>query len=709
MKNARVSLAVALAACFAWTVVLAKPPEFANDNLTEIVVLSNRADLISGGEALVEIRLPAKARAKPQDVRIDVDGRDVTSSFAVRSDGRFYGLVTDLPMGQSMLTAHVPNGPGARITITNHLIGGPIFSGPQVQPWACSTTSAPSLGPPLDAQCNAPTQHRYVYRTTTGQFAAYDPTQPLPANLATTTTDEGITVPYLVRIERGTMNRGIHEIAVLFDPAKPWTPWARQPQWNRKLIVLYGGGTSQQYRQNGPAQSGSESVLNHEALSLGYAVVSSSMIVNGQHANFVTAAETTMMLQEHVIETYGEIRYTIGQGSSGGALLQHLTADSYPGLLDGLRPTNDWEDSISGAYREFADSGALVHAFSTSPMTYTTQDRAAIGGWGAANTNVFNIETGRLPDYNQPDDGTSCAGVDSYNATTNPTGVRCTFQDFMISILGRRPQDGYANLVFDNVGVQYGLSALNAGAITPEKFVDVNARAGGFDVNGVWQPQRSEISTEVAALLHRTGQVTYGRNLAKVPEIAIRGTNNNDYHYPFRTMVNRNRLIAANGTADNHVFGIQPPASVSTLRAMDRWLAAIEADASDDAIELKVIRNKPADIVIGCWIGGVQVTDLATCDATYPYFREPRTVAGDSPTIYTMKCELKPLDPRDYNVTFGAEQWATLQATFPTGVCDFSKPGVGFQPTVPWLTYANGAGGTPLPPAPTSKPGDAGN
>ena len=84
------------------------------------------------------------------------------------------------------------------------------------------------------------------------------------------------------------------------------------------------------------------------------------MLVNGQHSNFVTAAETTMMLKEHIIENYGEIRYTIGQGDSGGALLQHLIADAYPGMLQGLRPTNDWEDSISGAYREFADSGALV-------------------------------------------------------------------------------------------------------------------------------------------------------------------------------------------------------------------------------------------------------------------------------------------------------------------------------------------------------------
>ena len=669
----------------------------ASATLPEIVVLSNRADLISGGDALVEIKVPAYLNAA-RGVKVDVDGVNVNSAFAVRADGRYYGLVTGLKNGDSTLTANVA-GVRTRITITNHPIGGPVISGPQVQPWTCNTTSNPSLGPATDVQCNAPTQYRYMYRTTAGQFATYDPAAPPPANLATTTTDQGITVPYIVRIERGTMNRGIHEIAVLFDPNAPWTPWARQPQWNQKVLMLYGAGTSQVYAQSTPG-----SVLSHEPLSRGFAVATSSMMINSLHANFVTAAETTMMLKERIIETLGEIRYTIGEGASGGALLQHLTADSYPGLLNGLRITGaqDWEESISGAYREFADSGALVHAFTTSSLTYTNQDRAAIGGWGAANTNVFNIETGRLPDYNQPDDGTNCAGADSYKAATNPTGVRCTFQDFMVSILGRRAQDGYANLVWDNVGVQYGLTALQSGLITVDKFVDVNARAGGYDVNGVWQPQRSAMDPEVAALLHRTGQVTYGRQLGKVAEIATRSTNNNDYHYPFRTYVNRYRLIAANGHADNHVFWTASPSSVSTLIAMDRWLAAVEADQSADPLEVKIVRDKPADILIACWISGVMVTDQSRCDTTFPYFREPRTVAGENPTIYTMKCKLKALNRNDYNVTFTDAQWAALQGAFATGVCDFAQPGVGFQPNVPWLTYAGGPGGVALGDPPVS-------
>ena len=39
----------------------------------------------------------------------------------------------------------------------------------------------------------------------------------------------------------------------------------------------------------------------------------------------------------------------------------------------------------------------------------------------------------------------------------------------------------------------------------------------------------------------------------------------------------------------------------------------------------KVVANKPAGLVSGCGISGAFVTDLAACDARYPYFREPRT------------------------------------------------------------------------------------
>ena len=68
----------------------------------------------------------------------------------------------------------------------------------------------------------------------------------------------------------------------------------------------------------------------------------------------------------------------------------------------------------------------------------------------------------------------------------------------MASVVGRRSADGHANLMFDNVGVQYGLQALEDGVISAEKFVDINARAGGFDVDGRWQAARSALEPHVA-------------------------------------------------------------------------------------------------------------------------------------------------------------------------------------------------------------------
>jgi hypothetical protein len=142
----------------------------------EIKVLSNRADLVSGGDALVEVVLPTGVTV--EGLRVDVDGRDVSSSFEQRADGRVVGLLSGLKDGDNVVTAR--NGrAGARLTITNYPIGGPIFSGQQVQPWVCATptaqpatdtspaTNASDLRTAaIDAQCNVASEDRLLYRTT---------------------------------------------------------------------------------------------------------------------------------------------------------------------------------------------------------------------------------------------------------------------------------------------------------------------------------------------------------------------------------------------------------------------------------------------------------------------------------------------------------------------------------------------------------------
>lgn len=183
---------------------------------TEIEVLSNRADLFSAGDALVAVNLPDGV--DPTTVQMTLDGADVSDAFAVRANGRFQGLLTGLVQGPNLLEAKLPDGSGARITITNHPNGGPVFSGPQVQPWVCQATA-------LDEQCNQPASYQYQYKSSiTGLMGTYDPGNP-PSDVATTTPDQGVTVPFIIRTETGYQDRDQYKIAVLFDPSKPWEAW----------------------------------------------------------------------------------------------------------------------------------------------------------------------------------------------------------------------------------------------------------------------------------------------------------------------------------------------------------------------------------------------------------------------------------------------------------------------------------------------------
>jgi hypothetical protein len=60
-------------------------------------------------------------------------------------------------------------------------------------------------------------------------------------------------------------------------------------------------------------------------------------------------------------------------------------------------------------------------------------------------------------------------------------------------------------------------------------------------------------------------------------------------------------------------------------------------------------------------------------------------VAGGPLTEDVVKCQLKPVDPADYSVKLTEAEWSRLKDIFPTGVCDWTKPGVGQQPSETWL------------------------
>lgn len=700
----------------------------------QINVLSNRADLVSGGDALVEVTVADGAEV--DDIRVELDGRDITHEFAVRGGGRYLGLVTGLRNGDNQLTARVAPNAGATLTITNHSEQGPIFAGAQVQPWLCQTQDY-GLGPATGPACVAPTRYDYFYKSTvTDRFETYDPASP-PADalIKRTTTDQGKTVPYVVRRERGVIDRGIYDIATLYQPGENWEPWAPQTQWNGKLHWLFEGDCNPGHRQAGgtaSSASGPSDVLNgrHVAdlpLSRGFAVGSSSLSRLGANCNDVVSAEAVMMIKEHFIETYGPVRYTTSDGRSGGAMQQQLIVANYPGLLDGIMPALSFPDFWTLASHDAADCTQLYRYFNeTSAQLWTdVADRAAVSGafadascaeWGSAAVTLpeafFDPGVGcatNADDRNRPTSANEPEWV--YDAQTNPDGVRCTVQDYQAAVFGHRDTDGFANRPYDNVGVQYGLTALRRGQITAEQFVDLNVKIGGRDIDYNWTPGRSDADTEALHHLYRSGRVNDGRQLATVPIMDVRGGLNAEVHTSLYTQVMRARLIAANGHADNQVAWTSAAHSYpsndlemtkAAFTTLDEWLAAIEGDTSGDSLETKVVRHKPTQAKDTCWVAG----QPGTCGDSLPNYANPRMVAGSPLVNDVFKCQLKPIDWDDYSpVQFTETQQRELQGAFPGGVCDWTQSGVEQQrPTGEWQTFADTIGGRPLGPAPQSTP-----
>src|SRR5437588_585750 len=107
-------------------------------------------------------------------------------------------------MGRNLLVAAL----GLSIVVLG--TPGARAAGPQIRPCVCQKGAA-------DAQCNAPTTYELQYMD--GQSRSlqpYDRTNPpAPTAIAPTTTDQGVTVPFVVRTETGYLDRDQYKIAVL--------------------------------------------------------------------------------------------------------------------------------------------------------------------------------------------------------------------------------------------------------------------------------------------------------------------------------------------------------------------------------------------------------------------------------------------------------------------------------------------------------------
>lgn len=229
----------------------------------------------------------------------------------------------------------------------------------------------------------------------------------------------------------------------------------------------------------------------------------------------------------------------------------------------------------------------------------------------------------------------------------------------------------------------------------------MNEKIGGFDIDFKPTAQRLVASRHVLRNLYERARVldpSFG--LASTPIIDYRAysdaQSNGDQHVRFHTFSTRQRLIDANGNADNQVaftedfrfglFSFNSPQVMEAIARMNQWLTALKGDTSKAPQRAKVLRAKPSELVDTCWSPDavpVRVEEPATygannstCNTYYPSFKSPRLVAGAPLQNNVIKCQLKRIGHTDYAVKFTPVERARLEAIFPNGVCDYSKRGV---------------------------------
>lgn len=681
--------------------------------------VSTDAARVTGGDVLVRITLAPAIAA--DTVKVTVGDRAVTGALrAGPAPHTLMGVISGLKIGPNTITAATADGRArTSLEVTNYPMTGPVISGPWQQPFICQTDlfklpDGTTLGPPLDANCSARTVVQYVYRPS-GAVDEQQPFKPLPnpaalpADVAKTTTTAGATVNFIVRVETGTMNRGIYQNAILFDPSvdQPPTPATPPKGWNRRLVAVHGTGCAGGWYLQGAALG--VTVLDPVRLGQGYAIYNNTLNHPTNNCNVFLAGETAMMGKEHFIETFGVPAYTISWGRSGGAYTSLQIADAFPGLFDGLEIALTFPDAYSIASSAL-DARLLMRYFNvTNPTAFTEAQKVAIGGYHGMQAMIDMANQSQRTDpvpgradlegYRAAVWNAAVPETLRYHPESHTQGARPTVFDAAKNIYGVDPATGAALRPWDNTGVQYGLNALNAGVITPAQFLDLNARIGGIDRDANYAEARTAADPEAIRRTYQSG-LTLGAN-GGLPSIPIfdnaTSIEETRYHYGWFHFALRERLRQASGNSDNMIMW----RSVSGNRGrdlFDKWVADYKADASSDPPRVKMLRAKPKDALDGCFDKSTPprfIADplpftskpLSPCSELYPVYSHVRREAGAPLAANVIKCQLKPTDQKDYKVAFSPAEMARLTAIFPGGVCHWSKPGVSQTPVVAWASF----------------------
>ncbi|HEX6248792.1 MAG TPA: DUF6351 family protein [Nocardioidaceae bacterium] len=779
--------AVAVAASLT-TVVVGQPVASA-DPAYRIHVLSSSPDLVTGGDARIAVDLPPGVRDKAV---VRLNGADVTEQLRPRAGGGLEGVVDGMVIGDNELSIHPTDRSSgapaaARTTLTNFPEEGPVFSGPQQYPFVCKTERV-GLGQPIvdndsegfpvfavgpdgkktteivgySRDCAATDQVAYYYKTQGGRYNPLPENGVRPDDMATTTLTDGREVDFVIRWERGTINRFIYSIAMLVDPDEPDS----DELWNGRLTYSFDGGVAIGHTQGELSQGNSF----QQSLGLGYAVISSTGTRTSVHYNLQVGGETALMVKEEFIERHGVPEYTVGVGGSGGAIQQYVYAQNHPGLIDAAVPQYSYPDMVTQTihvgdcelleyymdvtdrknekWYDVRDREALQGLHATDDPNISDGDqakwRAILGTYGKVGARSYDqiLATGKIPlgECRQgwfglaplalnPTYGSAGAGSELMAPEGVMDTVEWTHFDDLVNIYGK-DASGYAKRPWDNVGVQYGLGALEAGRVSPEEFLRLNATIGGWTESADMKPEaapfpggtrpgfdpwssanmtlsadggttpapRTEGDVDAMNAAYESGLVFQGD--IDIPVIDWRHYREADLdmHNSHQSFASRQRMLNADGDASNQVvwFTDGRPGRYSdqtplAFEVIDEWMSNLRTNP-----ELGVAANKPEGAVDRCftahgeeiaagddvWNGILDDDEAGACTDAFPLYSTSRIVAGGPIEGGVFKCTLQPVDRAIESGVYGdwvpdAEQERRLEQIFPSGVCDYSEPDLG--------------------------------
>ena len=467
---------------------------------------------------------------------------------------------------------------------------------------------------------------------------------------------DGETVPFILRLETGTINRHIYIVALLRGPDDtPETPDMRF--WNRKLLYQFRGGVGIGRRQG---RISPDYIPSRRAAELqqGYAVIHSTANQTSTSYDIQLAEDSVARVKRQFVARYGEPIYTIGLGKSGGGIQQYLIGQNRPGLLDAGIAMYSYADTVTTTSR-IMDCELLEYYFDVvdadNEKWQTWSQRSWIEGFNARDdlSNVFEqlgalqaLSRGHWPSWSKGHTECTRSWRNLTPQFANPRyvyfeslftkdvalQVPFTYWDNQKHIYGTDPT-GYGRRTFDNVGVQYGLAALKKRQISIAEFLHLNDNIGGwlppadmtrerywnsggaqsdFNTISIWSHHnmtatasktrpapRNVADVEAMAAAYRSGNIFLGE--IEMPVIDLRHylEPRLDMHHSLQSFSTRLRMLRQQGHANNQLIWIADlpyDPFRDALHMLEGWLDKLRTNP-----DLSVVDARPTDANDRCY------------------------------------------------------------------------------------------------------------